>query len=320
MTPMITILMPAFNVAGYIRESIQSVLQQSLAGFELLVIDDGSTDNTIEVIHGFSDARIRVIRQNHLGIARTLNHGLYEARGEYIARFDADDICLPGRLAKQFHFLQSNPDHVICGGNAEYIAANGEHLFNFKCRGYTHEAIISQLYDNCPFIHSAVMYRKAAVIEAGGYPADAHNFEDYLLWRKLAGAGKFANLQDQLIRVRFNPLSVTIDEKWRGERFRQLKKKIIRQGFVTSNEESELAAIIQRQDLKKVKEGAYYALCGKKFLVDNHQPSRARSHLSKAISIYPLRWDNYALYLLSFFPQSFIGWLHRNRRHQTLNA
>ena len=115
---------------------------------------------------------------------------------------------------------------------------------------------------------------------------------------------------ERLLKVRFNPASVTIDEKWRGIRFRQLKRKIINQGFVTPEEGETLLSIIKDQDTKKIKEGAYYALCGKKFLVNNHQPSKARDHLARAIRIHPLRFDNYALFMLSYFPKTFINWLH----------
>jgi hypothetical protein len=85
---------------------------------------------------------------------------------------------------------------------------------------------------------------------------------------------------------------------------------------VAPDQEKELAGIIQSQDMRKIKEGAYYALCGKKFLVNNHQPQKARTHLSRAIRVYPLRWDNYALYVLSYFPQPVIGWLHRKNANK----
>ncbi|MEO5564239.1 MAG: glycosyltransferase [Chitinophagaceae bacterium] len=310
-TPVVTILMPAYNAAKYIKDAIQSVLVQSFTDFELLIVDDGSVDDTIAVIQSFTDPRIKFIQRSHNGIACALNTGLQEAKGQYIARFDADDICMPGRLEKQVAFLKADPGHVLCGGNAEYISEAGEHLFDFTCAGHAHEEIARQLYVYCPFIHSAVMYRKDAVMAAGGYSPHAHNFEDYLLWIQLSAYGRYANLNEQLIKVRFNPASVTIDEKWRGHRFRQLKKEIINRGSITAKEGTELLAIIQNQDTQKIKEGAYYALCGKKFLINNHQPSKARTYFFKAIYTHPLRLDNYAFYLLSYFPEHLISWLHR---------
>jgi hypothetical protein len=110
--------------------------------------------------------------------------------------------------------------------------------------------------------------------------------------------------------VRLNSNSATIDEKWRGRRFRRLKKKIIYKGFVTKNEGEKLLAIINKQNTAKIKKGSYYALCGKKFLVNNYQPEKARTNLARSIQYYPFRLENYMLYLISYFPRSFINWLH----------
>ena len=100
--------MPAYNVSSYIGEAISSVLAQNFTDYELLIIDDGSTDDTTEIVQLFTDRRIRLIRQPHAGIAAALNLGLKEARAGLVARFDADDICLPGRLTSQYQFLIIN--------------------------------------------------------------------------------------------------------------------------------------------------------------------------------------------------------------------
>jgi glycosyltransferase involved in cell wall biosynthesis len=313
----ITILMPVHNTATYIGEAISSVLAQDFEAFELLIIDDGSTDGTVDIIRKFDDTRIRIVSQEHSGISAALNRGLQEANTNYIARFDADDICLPGRLRKQYDFLENNPDYIICGGEAEYISANGEYLFHFKCPAYSHEQLLGIIKQTCPFIHSAVMYRKEAVLKAGGYSVNAHNFEDHILWLQLAGRGKFCNLQQKLIKVRFNPASITIDEKWCSKEFNILKRKILEQGYASAEDGEKLKLLVKTQQTRYIKEGAYYALCGKKFLVNNHQPSRARSQFSRAIKLHPAKWENYALYLLSFFPEPFIQWLYRKTKTQS---
>jgi hypothetical protein len=155
------------------------------------------------------------------------------------------------------------------------------------------------------------MYRKEAIIRAGGYSPLAHNFEDYLLWVNLASAGKGCNLDEALIRVRINPASATIDERWRGRRFIRLKRQIIRRGSITEKESAELLAIIKKQETKKIKEGAYHALCGKKFLRENYRPAKARWHVTRAIHAHPLRLDNYAILAASFLPPALIKWLRR---------
>jgi glycosyltransferase involved in cell wall biosynthesis len=309
--PIITVLMPARNVARYIGEAIRSVLAQTFPHFELLIIQDGSTDNTREVIQSFTDVRIRVIDQPPLGIAAALNKGLVEARGEWIARFDADDICLPNRLEKQFEFLHANPGYILTGCDAEYITEDGDHLFNFHCIGHSHSEIMDEIKTYCPFIHSGVMYHKKEVIQAGGYSFDAHHFEDYFLWTKLHKYGYFHNIPEPLIKVRFNPASVTIDEKWRTRRFRRLKRKIIQSGTISPGDGDTLLSEIRKQDNSFLKAGAYETLCGKKFLLDNHLPVKARKHLGKAIRLFPLRLDNYLLYVLSYFPATLINWLHQ---------
>ncbi|MGZ3752581.1 MAG: glycosyltransferase [Mucilaginibacter sp.] len=309
--PQITVLMPAYNAGKYIREAITSVLQQSFRDFELLVVNDGSTDDTLSIALSFHDARVVVINKEHAGIASALNTGLKLASAPYVARFDADDVCLPTRLETQLNFLHDHPEYVLVGSDAEYILENGDFLFNFKCIAHSDEEVKNKLYVYCPFIHSSVMYRRDDVIKAGGYNIHAHNFEDYLLWTKLAKMGRMQNLREPLIKVRLNAASATIDEKWRGERFRQLKRQATTRGSITEEEGNELFEIIRRQNVRKIKEGAYHALCGKKFLANNYQPKKARNHVSKAITIKPLRFDNYLLYALSYFPAPVIAWLHK---------
>lgn len=309
--PNITVLMPAYNAEKYISQAIESVLQQTYTDFEFIIVNDGSTDETVNIINSFNDDRIILINQPNMGVAAALNTGLKYAKAPYIARFDADDICYPYRLEKQIRFLQDNPEYILVGSEAKYILENGDFLFDFHCIAYSHEQIMDKLYFYCPFVHPTVMYRKENVINAGGYPTHAHNFEDYLLWTNLMNEGMFCNLTEPLIKYRLNSTSVTIDEKWRGRRFRELKREIVLRGSITAAEGNELLAIIKDQDVRKIKEGAYNSLCGKKFLVDNHQPERARDYFNKAIKIYPLRFENYLLYILSYFPESLIGWLHK---------
>jgi glycosyltransferase involved in cell wall biosynthesis len=309
-SPQITVLMPAYNAGKYIAEAIASVLGQTFGDFELLIVNDGSTDDTVSIIKSFDDQRIRIVSQSNQGVAAALNTGLRHAHADYIARFDADDICLPHRLQKQYDFLKANPDYILVGSDVDYIIENNDFLFHFKCLAHSHEEILDKLYFYCPFVHPAVMYKKEVVLSVGGYPDAAHNFEDYMLWVAIAGKGKFCNLDEPLVKYRLNPQSVTIDERWRGRRFRELKRKAVINGIISDEEGNELLEIIKRQDVKRIKEGSYHALCGKKFLADNYQPRKARRHVKKAIKVHPLRVDNYLLYMVSFLPKRMITWLH----------
>lgn len=306
----VSVLMPAYNAEKYIGEAIQSVLDQSFRDFELVIVNDGSTDDTEQIILSFTDPRIVLISRENGGVSAALNTGLQRARGTYIARFDADDICYTDRLAVQVAFMDNNPDHVLCGSDVDYITEEGEFIYHHHCFGYSHKDVFEKFYFYCPFIHSSVMFKRVEVVAAGGYNLLAHTFEDYFLWVQLVAKGKLANIPKALIKVRLNAASVTIDEKWRGYRFRALRKNIIRKGSVSETESEQLLAIIKKQDVQRVKHGAYYALCAKKFLTDNYQPLKARKYAALAIREHPFRWDNYALFFACFFSKRSIQWLH----------
>ena len=303
--------MPAWNAAAFIGSAIESVLVQSFRNFELLVVDDGSTDHTREVVREFNDKRIRLIPCPHAGIASALNTGLKAARSHLIARFDADDLCDPERLEKQFQFLKDHPGYALVGCDAEYISEDGEHLFHYSCAMRTNEEIQAGMLSMCPHIHSGVMFRRDAVLEAGGYNPHAHLFEDHLLWIVLLKKWKAGNLPESLLKVRINKASSTIDERWRGNEWRRIKKNALLTGTINREEGDRLMRILLRQERKAVKHGSYHALCGKKYLADNYQPGKARWHMRRAISANPFRLDNYVLVAASFLPLGMIRWIRK---------
>lgn len=309
--------MPAYNAEKYIGEAINSVLKQTFTNFELLIINDGSTDGTQQIIESFTDARVRIINQTNQGVAAALNIGLLNAKADLIARFDADDICYPLRLERQYKFLTEHKDYVLVGSDAEYLDKNGEFVFTSIHLGYSDENIRNLPYTVCPFYHPTVAYRKSTIIAAGMYDLNAHSFEDHLLWRKILQLGKVHNIKECLVKYRYNPESVTIDEKWRTKRFREIKYGALQKGKISEQDGAELLTILKKQNTVKIKEGAYYLLLGKKYLWDNHQPKAARENLGKAICIQPGRLDSYAILLLSFFPKNFINWLYKKKLQKT---
>ncbi len=272
--PAITVLMPAYNAAAYISEAIRSVLQQSFADFELLVINDGSTDNTENIVRNCSDERIRLINQPHSGVAAALNLGLLNAAAPLIARFDADDICYPQRLQLQYDFLQSNPCYVLVGSDVNYADKNAEHLYRYNNAAYTNEAVKEYILSGCPFIHSSVMYKKDVALELGGYDERAHTFEDYRLWIQFITRGKVCTLQEPLITVRLNPESVTVDEKLRGRRFATLKKEMLFSESISKQQETDLLQILKNQNFSGFKKYSYNILVAKKYLWNNYQPEK----------------------------------------------
>jgi glycosyltransferase involved in cell wall biosynthesis len=310
-SPKVTVLMPAYNAAKYIGEAVGSILAQTFTDFELLIVNDGSTDDTLKIIHSFKDRRIVVLSQENKGVSAALNVGLAHARAPYIARFDADDICYPNRLKVQYDFITRYPEYSIVGSAADYVDAGGHFIFKQHPAGHLNEELQQLQYSVCPFIHSCVFYKKDVIIKHGGYSEHAYTYEDHFLWVNILKAEKGCNLSQSLIKVRLNPESVTIDEKWHSRKFRAIKNSTLKKRSITVAEGRELQQIGGKKYSTRVKEGAYYALCAKKFLVNNYQPQKARLNMMRAISLHPFRLDNYLLYTVSYLPQKFINWLHK---------
>jgi glycosyltransferase involved in cell wall biosynthesis len=303
---MVTVLMPVYNAGPYVREAIDSVLSQTYRDFEFLIINDGSKDNSLEIIQSFNDSRIRVIDQPNKGLITTLNEGMAIAKGDIIARMDADDVCLPERLEHQMDFLHKHTEYVLVGSEASVMDKEGNYLYELEPVGFTHEEIAVNINNKCPFIHPAVTFYKDAVLKVGGYPKDALTFEDHLLWKELLSTGKVCNLREVLIKVRFNPESVTIDEKWRGKEFIDIRQRSIMNGSVSEEDGRRLKELIASQNFSAYKQASYYAMVGKKYLWNNPDKKRAREHFIKAIKLYPGNKEVYLLLLMSYLPSALV--------------
>ncbi len=307
----LSVLMPAFNAEKYIGEAIESVLTQTFVDFELIIVNDGSTDRTKEIILSYKDNRIRLINTTNQGIAAALNKGLAIAKAKYIVRFDADDICYPERLEKQYNLIKIDPEIMLVGSAADYVDEEGRFIFKGLPPAFKHEEILKILTTTCPFIHSSVLYNKEFIIENGGYNSHAHSFEDHLLWTQVVPKAKSANVDESLIKVRLNKQSITIDEKWRTKQFRRIKKNALRTSRISATEGAVIKNIIKNQEATGIKEGAYYAMIGKKYLWNNFQPERARSHIKKALAFNPFYTTGYGLYLVSFLPGKMISGIYK---------
>ncbi len=298
----LTVLLPAYNAGPYLREAIDSILAQTWTDYEFLIINDGSRDGSKEIIESYNDFRIKAIHQENKGLITTLNEGILAAKGNIIARMDADDVCLPDRLQQQMDFILRNQNYVMVGSEAKLIDRDGNYLAPLIPVGHTHEEIISKIDKKNPFIHSCVMFTKDAVIKAGLYPDNALDFEDYLLWKKMLSVGKICNLRRVLLKVRLNPESITIDKRWRSRDFLAIKKRSIVNGFVSDEDAATLKTLMSIQPSKQYKQASYYAMVAKKYLWGNPNSGLARQNLQKAIKYYPKNITSYFLYLFSFLP------------------
>lgn len=209
MIPMISVILPAYNAADTIAETIQSILDQDFRDWELLVINDGSKDDTVEIVSSFSDERIRLIHNDeNKGLIYTLNKGIELARGPFIARIDADDIALPNRFAKQVDFMNNNPNVIVCGTFMKSFGnVKKSRIISFECEN-------DSIKDNFPirtaFGHPSVMIRKSVLLDTGiKYDYNYKCAEDMKLWLDLMPYGKYANIPEVLMMYRISSKQCT---------------------------------------------------------------------------------------------------------------
>ncbi|MDI6034175.1 glycosyltransferase family 2 protein [Flavobacterium sp. LB2P84] len=214
--PKITVLMPVYNCELYIREAVDSILNQSYADFELLIIDDASSDETVSIIKKYTDDRIHLIqKKSNQGLIDSLNLGLQVAKGKYIARMDGDDISLPDRFTKQVAFLDNNDEIVVCGSIFKILGSNEL----IKVPEFHNDIALVLLRNNC-IAHPSVMLR-AETIHKNKIVYDGSKIaaEDYAMWGKLVNYGKLHNLQECLLEYR-------IHDKQVSNEFQELQKKM----------------------------------------------------------------------------------------------
>jgi len=217
MSPPVSILMSACNEEAFISEAIDSMLGQTYGDFEFIIIDDGSTDRTRDIIRGYDDARIRLLcNDGNRGLAWSLNHGLQHCRSDLVARMDANDVSAPARLEKQIARFRSRPAVDLIWTGAVYMTRDGELLCPKRSPGLREAvALLKTSPSSLPVgrnnvNHMTVMFRRAAVLRVGGY-SERHRWgQDGNLWyRMLQEGAEFEYLEEPLMKIRLLPHSVT---------------------------------------------------------------------------------------------------------------
>jgi len=214
--PVVTALMPVYNGAAYLAEALDSILRQTLAELELLVVDDGSTDDTPHILQACSDPRVAVIRnEKNLGVVATLNRGLEAARGEFVARMDADDVALPNRFQKQVDFLRGSPRTGLCGTWFRTIGAGRATTVRPPTAA---EDVAARLFYESPLAHSTVMFRRALFTKHSlHYAPDFPHAEDFELWTRVARVAEMVNLPEVLLHYRRHEEQVSSVRKAKQE-------------------------------------------------------------------------------------------------------
>ncbi len=250
-SPSITVLISVYNGEKYLREAIDSILSQTYADFELLIIDDGSTDGSADIVLSYRDDRITLEKnEQNLGLERSLNKGIHLAKGHYIARMDSDDISLPTRLEKQNIFMDDHPDVALCGTQADYFGAQSKITTR---NPVSHEEIRARTLFRCPILHPTAILRKSSLLNGNllyDLSGEYKYAEEYELWARILEKHQVHNIDEVLLKYRIHESNI-------GQLFPQQQvdnadkirhSQLTELGIAFSNADLALHSKIARQD------------------------------------------------------------------------
>lgn len=232
--PRISVLLPIYNDASYVPQAMDAMLNQTFTDFELLVTDDGSTDDTLSVLKDYAakDQRVKIHSRPNRGLVYSLNEGLERARAPFIARMDADDWSHPTRFARQLEFLEANPEVGVLGTGVEIIRHNGSRDdYHYPV---DNADLRTLMFFHVPFAHSVVMYRKSILDQHQiRYREEFRHAEDFDIYEQISAVSKLANLHDILHRVQGRPDSVseTHQDVSRANRLKVMQRVFEREGI-----------------------------------------------------------------------------------------
>lgn len=295
--PLISVLLPCYNAEKFVTETINSVLAQTYTHFEIIAINDCSTDDTSRILHNLAekDNRIKVHEnESNLKLIKTLNKGIELCRGKYIARIDSDDIALPTRFEKQIKFLEKNEDYDILGTQF-YTFISGSDKYSLYRNPLKYEDLQAYLLFHSGICHPSVMIRKRLFTEYGfRFEAEYLHVEDYALWSKALYKTKIANIDEPLLRYRIHPHQVSV-------MYNQIqldnKKKVFRihcehWGLDTSDAALDIYTSVA-ESIPKYSTYEYLALCENfmlQLIVKNEEKKLcSQKYLKKLLSLHWIR-------------------------------
>lgn len=229
----VSVIMSVYNGEKYLKEAIESIFNQSFGDFEFIIVDDGSSDNTLKILKEYAkkNSRVKIIKnKNNIGLTKSLNKAIQDAKGEYIARMDADDISLPKRLEKQVKFMEKNPKVGLLGAAYYQMNSKGE-IVGKNIFPISNKKLQKVLIKYNHFFHASVMIRKNILNEVGLYNENIKSAQDYDLWFRIARVSKITNLSEFLMIQRYSMERISIDYK--NEQMRssiKIRKNAIRKG------------------------------------------------------------------------------------------
>ena len=308
MTPKVSVVMSVFNAENYLKEAIESILNQSFSDFEFIIVNDGSTDRSLEIIKSYTDNRIILIDQKNGGAANARNTGIKKAKGKYIAVLDADDIAKPQRLQLQYDFLNNNVDYVAIGSNADIIDMDGNYIYTSSLQLFDKE--MKNILPEFPAIHPSLMFRKSIFCRAGGYPDFMLKAQDLVMFNRIAKFGKIANIEEPLIKYRIVPTANSNRNSSHDKRFENILSKAIEFDEISEDDYNYLKSLSNNRNSIRRK-ADYHLFLAKKYLWNNYQPRLARKNLIRSLKI---NFNKFSIfyYIISFLPGSLIKKLYRH--------
>ena len=226
--PLVSVLLCVYNGGELLGEAVASVLDQSFKDLELVIVNDGSTDQAVEAIRKLEDHRIRIIDKENTGLTRSLNTGLHHCQGKYVARQDADDISCPDRLRVQVDFMESHPQVGALGSAVTLIDDDGDHIGALTFPG-EHESIVDALDQSNQFVHGSIMFRRSAIESVRGYRETFVYAQDYDLVMRLGEVTRLANLKQALYCLRYGMSRISINHAAEQRGFANLARDCARQ-------------------------------------------------------------------------------------------
>lgn len=295
--PEVSVVMSVYNGEKYLREAIESILNQTFTNFEFIIIDDGSSDESVNIIKSLNDSRIVFLQQENKGLATALNRGIRAAKGKYIARMDADDKSHPARLFNQISYLKKHPDCILLGTQAIVMKENGEELF--KTNLPTDDRIIKSLLPaKNSFYHGSVIFLKMTFQKVGGYDQEIIFGQDKFLWNKLSRLGEMNNLEGAFYYYRLVPNSLSNRPHDINKEFSKIVHHVCENNFISLEDKKRLALLNKKLNKKgnhQIK-ASYFWIVGRAYFERRNEIKNARSYFRKAIIANPLSL-RYWLYL-----------------------
>ncbi len=292
--PGLAVVMAIHNGARFLAESIESILNQSIRDFEFIIIDDGSTDASPQILAKFavSDSRIRIITQVNAGLTASLNRAIDSTDAQIIARMDGDDIAHPARLAMQLAHLEAHPEVVCLGSRVELIDDLGAQVDRHE-HPLTHEEIGRDLLRGIGWsiVHPSAMFRREAFERAGRYDTRYRTGQDLDLFLRLAEIGRLANLPEKLLKYRQHPASTnfTKDQKATLLKRQMVAEACVRRGL-PSPDESQLVFFPRRPLAEQHRRWGWFAL-------RDGNSKAARHHALRSLAHSPMSMESWKLLL-----------------------